>query len=112
MQTITCDLTPGGTPPKVRVSQNDNQREIAFNILEDGEQCILPEGAEIYLKIITPDKREVMTQGELSGDQYIFVIGEDVTCSPGVAEAKLKVKNGSMNIGSQLVVMEIERSPI
>ena len=110
-QTKTISIIPGQIPtPNLNVSQNDVGREVIFNI-KDVEGWFDLTGCTAVLAGIKPSGLGFTVSGAISGHQITFVTTKQMTDEYGSIAAEVKISSGNNIIGSENIVLVVERDP-
>lgn len=110
-QTKTISIIPGQIPtPNLNVSQNDVGREVIFNI-KDVEGWFDLTGCTAVLAGIKPSGLGFTVSGTISGHQITFVTTKQMTDEYGSIAAEVKISSGNNIIGSENIVLVVERDP-
>ena len=106
----TLEIQPTGIPTVVRLSQNENGRQIRLTLR--GNEDDFPAGCLVTIAGTKPDGVVYSAEGELDGN--VAVINEDtqMTAVPGMWKARVQVTYGGSTIATELIVFEVYADPV
>ena len=76
----------------IPVKQFDNSRKIRIMLIDDsGKEYIIPDGAEINLKALKPDGKQINTSEvlEISENRIVLSVNEQMTIADGVVKCEM-----------------------
>lgn len=106
----TLEIQPTGIPTVVRLSQNENGRQIRLTLR--GNESNFPAGCLVTISGTKPDGVVYSASGELDGN--VAVINEDtqMTAVSGMWKARVNVTYGGSTIATELIVFEVYADPV
>ena len=106
----TLEIQPTGIPTVVRLSQNENGRQIRLTLR--GQETDFPAGCLVTISGTKPDGVVYSASGELDGN--VAVISEDtqMTAVAGMWKARVNVTYGGSTIATELIVFEVYADPV
>lgn len=110
METRNVNITPGGQPPIIHVSQNDVGRTITLNVT-DGTGWYDLTGCTVVLAGIKPSGLGFTVNGTVSGHTATIVTTKQMTDEYGNIACELKVTAGTTKIGTANMILAVEKDP-
>lgn len=109
INTITKPLSiaPDGIPTIVRLSQNENGRNITFELSD-----AIPGGSTATLAGTKPDGHAYSSIGLVSGNKATFLEDTQLTAVAGSWPAKVYIMNGNNTIATGKVQFIIDEDPV
>lgn len=106
----TLEIQPTGIPTVVRLSQNENGRQIRLTLR--GQETDFPAGCLVTISGTKPDGVVYSAEGSLDGN--VAVINEDtqMTAVAGMWKARVNVTYGGSTIATELIVIEVYADPV
>ena len=106
----TLEIQPTGIPTVVRLSQNENGRQIRLTLR--GQETNFPAGCLVTISGTKPDGVVYSASGSLDGN--VAVINEDtqMTAVSGMWKARVNVTYGGSTIVTELIVFEVYADPV
>lgn len=106
----TLEIQPTGIPTVVRLSQNENGRQIRLTLR--GQESSFPAGCLVTISGTKPDGVVYSASGSLDGN--VAVINEDMqmTAVAGMWKARVNVTYGGSTIATELIVFEVYADPV
>ena len=90
------DVSPGGVPILVHVSQYDaDSREIVFNLISSSGQLTLPSGVKAEVRGTKPDGNGFSYGCTMSGNNVTVKITEQMCAAPGTVPCELVIYVGT-----------------
>ena len=105
------NVAPEGVPQIVRLSQNENGRNLAFTLTGAGTLSI-PSGSTVTLSGTKPDGVVYSATGSLSGNVATFAETTQMTAVSGIWPAKIKVTYSGETIATCKIVFAIDPDPV
>lgn len=100
----TLNVEPDGIATVVRLSQNENGREIIFEVLN----CTVPVGSTVTLSGTKPDGNVYSLVGSISDNAVTFAEDIQMTAVGGQWDAKVIIVNGGNTVATGRVRMIID----
>lgn len=112
-QTYVLDMTPGGMPVRVPVSQyDDTSRDIVFSLVSNGTPFSVPPGADVTCDGTKPDSKAFMVPSAFSGSTVTVTITEQMAAVAGDARCQITIRSGGSVLGSANFTLAVERGAI
>lgn len=111
---LKIDLTPGGAPQVVRVSQYDNGARRLLVSLTDGDKgaFTIPAGATVKVDGTKPSGKGFSDACTISDNQVTVVIKDTMTDEPGRVRCELVLTKDSARLGSAKFELDVERGAL
>lgn len=112
VQSFDLNLVPGGVPVHVHADQRDTERVFAATMW-DGDEPYVFDGTEtITIQGTSADGHEFSHSdiATASGSVVTFSLAEDMSNAPGKAVANIVLSKGTIRIGSENFILNIQRS--
>lgn len=111
-QQIRLNMTPGGLPVVVHVSQSDAGRALTF-VLEEGKDAYeIPEGSTVKLVGTKPSGLGFQLPAEYAGNIVKVTVVDTMTNEYGEFEAELRITDANDGrIGSANITVDAEKDP-
>ena len=107
------DLTPGGYPTRVPVSQGDTGRELIFWLVERGAAFSVPQGATVALEGGKPDGHFFRYENlSHSGSQVTVPMETQMAAVAGEVECQLVVELDGTRVGTANFFLSVEREAL
>lgn len=110
METRNVNITPGGQPPIIHVSQNDVGRTITINVT-DGTGWYDLTGCSAALAGIKPSGLGFTVSGTISGHTVTITTVKLMTAEYGNIACELKITKGTTKIGTANIILAVEKDP-
>ena len=110
METRNVNITPGGQPPIIHVSQNDVGRTITINVT-DGTGWYDLTGCSAALAGIKPSGLGFTVNGTISGHTVTITTVKLMTAEYGNIACELKITKGTTKIGTANIILAVEKDP-
>lgn len=110
METRNVNITPGGQPPIIHVSQNDVGRTITINVT-DGTGWYDLTGCSAALAGIKPSGLGFTVNGTISGHTVTITTEKLMTAEYGNIACELKITKGTTKIGTANIILAVEKDP-
>lgn len=110
METRNVNITPGGQPPIIHVSQNDVGRTITINVT-DGTGWYDLTGCSAALAGIKPSGLGFTINGTISGHTVTITTVKLMTAEYGNIACELKITKGTTKIGTANIILAVEKDP-
>lgn len=108
---FTLSMTPGGVPPRLKITQYDTARTFTANLRgEDGSAWTIPGGATVTIEGTNAQRVPFELTATASGSAVTFTPDEIATAQPGLARATVVIKNGDDRIATLLVEFDVQRN--
>ena len=107
-QNIKLNLVPGGIIPVVNVSQFDVGRVLRFTIYDGHGYADIPSGTTASIEGLKPSNKAFTYNATISDNIVTVSTVEQMTIEGGDVICKLKLLNGSQNIGTAMFIMNVE----
>lgn len=105
--TKTLSIAPDGIPTVMRLSQNENGRQLVFELSD-----AVPGGSSVLLAGTKPDGHAYSLSGTISGNKATFKENTQMTCVPGTWAAKVIIMNGADTVATGTVCFMIDADPV
>lgn len=111
---LKIDLTPGGAPQVIRVSQYDNGARRLLVSLTDGDKgaFTIPEGATVKVDGTKPSGKGFSDACTISGNQVTVTIKDTMTDEPGRVYCELVLTKDSARLGSAKFELDVDRGAL
>ena len=109
-ETRNVNITPGGQPPIIHVSQNDVGRTIIINVA-DGTGWYDLTGCSAALAGIKPSGLGFTVNGTISGHTVTITTVKLMTAEYGNIACELKITKGTTKIGTANIILAVEKDP-
>ena len=110
METRNINITPGGQPPIIHVSQNDVGRTIILNVT-DGTGWYDLTGCTVVLAGIKPSGLGFTVDGVVSGHAVTITTVKLMTAEYGHIACELKITKTGITIGTANMILAVEKDP-
>lgn len=110
METRNVNITPGGQPPIIHVSQNDVGRAITLNV-SDGTGWYDLTGCSVALAGVKPSGLGFTIAGTVSGHTVTITTEKLMTSEYGNIACELKITKGDVKIGTANMILAVEKDP-
>lgn len=110
METRNVNITPGGQPPIIHVSQNDVGRTITINVT-DGTGWYDLTGCSAALAGIKPSGLGFTVNGTISGHTVTITTVKLMTAEYGNIACELKITKDTTKIGTANIILAVEKDP-
>ena len=110
METRNVNITPGGQPPIIHVSQNDVGRTITINVTDSTGWYDLT-GCSAALAGIKPSGLGFTVNGTISGHTVTITTVKLMTAEYGNIACELKITKGTTKIGTANIILAVEKDP-
>ena len=110
METRNVNITPGGQPPIIHVSQNDVGRTITINVT-NGTGWYDLTGCSAALAGIKPSGLGFTVNGTISGHTVTITTVKLMTAEYGNIACELKITKGTTKIGTANIILAVEKDP-
>lgn len=113
IQTLTyrVNVAPEGVPPVVRLSQNENGRQLVFDLGGSGVVDI-PAGAVVTISGTKPDGVVYSATGTMDGTNAVFNEDTQMTAVAGEWDAKIRVTYNGATIATVKIWFAIDSDPV
>ena len=104
------DVSPGGIPPIIHLSQYDKlTRTIVFNLIDDTGTYAIPSGAIATVRGTKPDKTGFEYEGIISGNTVTVNVQDQMTVCAGRIPCEIRISgfDGSV-LGTANFLLDIE----
>ena len=108
--TEMLDVSPGGIPPIIHLSQYDKlTRTIVFNLIDDTGTYAIPSGAIATVRGTKPDKTGFEYEGIISGNTVTVNVQDQMTVCAGRIPCEIRISgfDGSV-LGTANFLLDIE----
>lgn len=103
------NLTPGGVPPVVHVSQYDTAEKISFELWEGTKKFQKPSGALAKIEMTKPDRKGIRKDCIYAEDGTIEInLETQMTCVSGSARSKIVIYDATGQIGTAAFILSVD----
>lgn len=99
-QHINLNLIPTGLPPIFYASAYDVGRVFTISVYEGSELYTIPDGAEVELHALKPDKKALDYKCTVSGSTVSFTATEQMTAVSGIVDCKIWISKDGNRLGT------------
>ena len=108
--TEMLDVSPGGIPPIIHLSQYDKlTRTIVFNLIDDTGTYAIPSGAIATVRGTKPDKTGFEYEGIISGNTVTVNVQDQMTVCAGRIPCEIRISGFDESVlGTANFLLDIE----
>lgn len=108
--TNILQIQPDGLPTVVRLSQNENGRNLYFRLV--GNEDAIPSGVTVTISGTKPDGVVYSKTGSITNDVVLITEDTQLTAVSGTWDAKIKIVSSGQTIATGRVRFEIDADPV
>ena len=108
--TSILNIQPEGVPTTVRLSQNENGRNLYFKL--SGNETAIPSGATVTISGTKPDGNVYSATGSITNDVVLIQESVQMTAVAGYWDAKIKITSGGNTIATGRVRFVIDADTV
>lgn len=106
---LKLNITPGGAPVVVRVSQYENDsRTLRFQLVGNEEMLSIPAGTTAKVEGTKPSGKGFSYDCSLSGTEVTVTIKDQMTAESGRMPCEVVLRNGTTRLGAGRFELEVE----
>ncbi len=110
---IRVDVTPGGKPKVIHVSQYDSgSRNLEFALFSDDAEFIMPEGAEAEINGTKPDGNGFSVLGTVDGNVVSVTLTEQMAAIAGRVPCKIMVEKSGKKLLTETFILMVDRAAL
>lgn len=110
---INVDVTPGGKPKVVHVSQYDaNSRVLEFALFSEDAEFTMPSGAEAEINGTKPDGNGFSVLGSVEDNVVSITLTEQMTAIAGRVPCKIMVEKSEKKLLTETFVLMVDRAAL
>ena len=116
-QTYILNMVPGGTPPRIHVSQYDtDSRELVFRLYSgesgNGQAFSIPSDAIVTVEGTKSDRKGFSYFASADGNMVTVTITQQMTAAKGDAISELRITQGESVLGSANFILDVEEAAL
>lgn len=108
-QTLKLEITPGGVPPILHVTEYDENMQVEVHLLQRGQAFMIPSGVTAKVEGSYSGRYPFSENATPSGDTVTFMVSKNMTPCAGRAWVKIKLTKDSKPVHSCGFWMEADR---
>lgn len=110
---INLNITQGGVPPRVNVSQYDNKQPVLqASLYYEGQPYTIPTGSKVYISGTKKDHTGFIYECTWSGNVVTAEITNQMTVFAGEVVTELLIYTGDERKGTQNFIIAVERAAL
>ena len=109
-QTLKLEITPGGVPPILHVTEYDENMQVEVQLLQKGQAFLIPSGVTAKVEGSYSGRYPFSENADnVSGDTVTFTVSKNMTPCAGRAWVKIKLTKDSKPVHSCGFWMDADR---